>query len=305
VAVASDGSIYVAGGTTASVGGNASFLIRWTAAGVRTYEFLELEYGNDESIARVLATSDGKILLAGWTRSSTPDWTESAPVTATWFVQRRVAASGLIDGSFGSGGKTVVTWPVLPVTNMLFFLPEALQNQLGGATRDSSGRIFLAGQVTTSYGLLPYIVRLTANGALDTTFGASGKLLFLLGPGARPSGAVDVAVVTPAGLAPALLLWGFHFPEGSSRASAVLGARTLDGAFYPGFGTDAAWSRTPIVSTTLGAPAALYRLQLGRLAVSSAATKVFAALRFWDDNHASPTGTVPPLSFGLRYWAPH
>ena len=307
VAVAADGSIYVAGGTTSSAGGNASFLIRWSSTGVRTYEFREMEYGNDESIARVLATTDGKILLAGWTRSSTPVWSSSEPVTATWFVQRRIAASGLIDGSFGSGGKAVVSWPVLPVTNLVFFLPEALQNQLGGATRDGAGRIYLAGQVTTTLGLLPFVVRLTVNGAVDSTFGSSGKLLVLLGPGARPSGAVDVAVVAPAQLSPALLLWGFHFPEGTNRASAVIEARTLDGAFYPGFGTDTAWSRTPLVATTLGAPGELYRLQSGRLALSPAASKVYAAVRFWDDNddYAGPSGIAPPLSFGLRFWTPH
>jgi uncharacterized delta-60 repeat protein len=218
VAVAADGSIYVAGGSTGSSGGNVSFLIRWSSTGVRTYEYREMEFGNDEAIARVLPTPDGKILLAGWTRSSSPDEISPPAVTSTWFVERRFGASGVIDGSFGTLGKSVVSWPVLPPTVRVFFMPETIHNQLGGALRDASGRIYLAGQVTTTWGTLPYLVRLTASGAPDPAFGASGKLIAPLGSGAMTTEVRDVALATPAGLPPVLLLWGTHCPVPATPA---------------------------------------------------------------------------------------
>ncbi len=304
VAVAADGSIYVVGGSTGSSGGNVSFLIRWSSVGVRTYEFREMEYGNDESIARVLPTSDGKILLAGWTRSSSPGGVVPPAVTSTWFVERRFGASGVIDGSFGTLGKAVVNWPVLPPTVRVYFTPETIQNQLGGALRDALGRIYLAGQVTTIWGTLPYLVRLTAGGAPDAGFGSSGKLLVLLGSGAVTSGVQDVALVTPVGLPPALLLWGTHCSGTSSACQAVLQARALDGAFYPGFGTDSAWSRTTADCSTFGVSGRLYRQNLGRLAASPVAAKVYVPLRLWDD-YANGVEVEPPISFGLRFWTPH
>ncbi len=304
VAVAADGSIYVAGGSTGSSGGNVSFLIRWSSTGVRTYEYREMEFGNDEAIARVLPTPDGKILLAGWTRSSSPDEISPPAVTSTWFVERRFGASGVIDGSFGTLGKSVVSWPVLPPTVRVFFMPETIHNQLGGALRDASGRIYLAGQVTTTWGTLPYLVRLTASGAPDPAFGASGKLIAPLGSGAMTTEVRDVALATPAGLPPVLLLWGTHCPSTGNACQAVLQARAIDGALYPGFGTDATWSRTTIDASTFGVSGRLYRQNLGRPALSPAASKILVPVRLWDD-YANGIEVEPPLSFGLRIWTPH
>ena len=304
VAVATDGSIYVVGGTTASSGGNASFLIRWSSTGVRTYEFLEMEYGNDETIARVLPTSDGKILLAGWTRSSSPNEGNLAPVTSTWFVERRFAASGLIDGSFGSFGKAVINWPVLAPEVRYFSAPAIYYNQLGGAVRDGFGRSSSRGRSRRRSGRCP-----TSCGSPRTErqirhSAPTGSSWFLLGPGAETSGAQDVAFVLPVGLPPALLLWGSRCPESSYGCEAVLHARALDGSFYPGFGTDAAWSRTPVDRFTLGVSSDLVRIDLGRLAITPLAAKVYAALRLWDDTSIGQP-PAPPVSLGLRFWRPY
>ena len=70
-----------------------------------------------------------------------------------------LAQAGHLDPTFGNGGIFV-----LPGSNS-FATSVAIQ---------SDGKILVAGQVQTSTGGSPAVLRLTSNGALDTSFGKSG-----------------------------------------------------------------------------------------------------------------------------------
>ena len=150
-------------------------------------------------------TPAGQILISGETSAS----------GGGDFAVARLTASGALDTSFGTGGKAVVDFGGDDSANDL-----ALQ---------SDGKIVLAGQTTAGTGGGDFAVaRLTAAGALDTSFGTAGKTL------------VDFSG-TDRGFGVALA------PDGGAvvaGASAVTGAGTFAiahltaaGALDPGFGT--------------------------------------------------------------------
>ena len=160
--------------------------------------------GNDSGEAGVL-TPAGQILISGDTSAS----------GGGDFAAARLTAAGALDTSFGTGGKAVVDFGGDDSANDL-----ALQ---------ADGRIVLAGQTTAGTGGGDFAAaRLTAAGALDTSFGTSGKTL------------VDFSG-TDRGFGVALA------PDGGAvvaGASAITGAGmfavahlTAAGALDPGFGT--------------------------------------------------------------------
>jgi len=89
------------------------------------------------------------------------------PSTDTAFAAVRFNTNGTLDSSFGSGGVTIVD--VGPGTT-------SARETLWGATRDSSDRLVLFGHSkgTDRLDLDRVVVRLTANGTVDTAFGTSG-----------------------------------------------------------------------------------------------------------------------------------
>jgi uncharacterized delta-60 repeat protein len=110
---------------------------------------------NDHAFA-VAIQSDGKIVAAGETFSSSNGWCVSLA---------RYASNGSLDMSFGNGGK------VLTVVS-------------GGATAvaiQNDGKIVVAGY-DHIYSFV--LVRFNSDGTLDTSFGNSGQVLTNLGGGA-------------------------------------------------------------------------------------------------------------------------
>jgi len=121
----------------------------------------------------------------------------------------RLKPDGSLDATFGSGGTTTVAF-------------GSLANPLGGAARRPDGKIVLAGDSR----LQPAVVRLKANGALDTSFDGDGKKLFSWGA----IGRVTAVVIAPNGK---ILLGGFSGPEGGNIQVARM---TVKGALDTTFG---------------------------------------------------------------------
>jgi uncharacterized delta-60 repeat protein len=110
----------------------------------------------------VLVMPSGKLLVGGF----------SGPEGGN--VQlARLNPGGALDGSFGTGGKAAVD-----------FGGDDFGNALA---RQANGRILIAGRSTTAGAI---VARLLANGKLDGTFGAGGKL-------SLGSGSLDAVIVQP------------------------------------------------------------------------------------------------------------
>jgi uncharacterized delta-60 repeat protein len=166
VALLPDGRIVVGGSS-----GTMLVVARYDATGALDPSFgtagiATLTDQRDTSALAVQA--DGKIVAAA----------------TSGFVVARFDADGTLDDGFGEGGL---------VTLSLGPLGGGIVNDL---TLDGAGRIVAAGSVTVS--LFPvggssnfHIVRLTPDGALDTTFGEDGVVFAGLG---RFSGAGEVLV---------------------------------------------------------------------------------------------------------------
>src|SRR3954463_9438742 len=128
---------------------------------------------------------------------------------SSFCVVRLRSANGTLDPTFGSGGKRVIDF-------------GTDDESAYGAALQPDGKIVMAGDSR----LQPAVVRLKANGALDTSFDGDGRKLFSWGP----IGRVTAVVVAPNGK---ILLGGFSGPEGGNIQVARLNA---NGALDPTFG---------------------------------------------------------------------
>ena len=163
-----DGKIVVAGVTTASGSsrtGNDFLVARYNADGTPDTSFgtggrtaTDFNGGTDHAQAVALQRqADGttKILAAGLVISSKG---------SDDFALARYNANGTLDATFGSKGKAEVN----------------LGGNLGWAQSmavDGTGRIVLAGYTNAPGYYVAAVVRYTANGILDNTFGSGGKLV--------------------------------------------------------------------------------------------------------------------------------
>src|SRR6185369_10556340 len=174
IAIQTDGKI-IAAGTTADAT-NAHFaLARYNING-----FLDTSFGTNGKIITSVATndyvaavalqSDGKIVVAG---------TAAAP-SGQHFAVVRYHSNGSVDTSFGTSGK--VTTPIGSFDSWT------------GMAFDSNGRIILAGQTNINTGTTSTaVVRYTANGSPDSSFGNGGVVIT---PFAQSGFANAVAVQT-------------------------------------------------------------------------------------------------------------
>jgi uncharacterized delta-60 repeat protein len=158
-----------------------------------------VNFGGVDAANVVLVQSNGRVVAAGG----------GGPASSFCVVRLR-SANGTLDPTFGSGGKRVIDFGTDD---------EAVH---GGALQPD-GKIVLAGDSR----LQPAVVRLKANGALDTTFDGDGRKVFSWGA----IGRVTAVVVAPNGK---ILLGGFSGPEGGNIQVARLKS---NGAFDTTFGT--------------------------------------------------------------------
>src|SRR4051795_1749382 len=200
-----------------------------------------VNFGGIDAAKAVLVQPNGRVIAAGG----------GAPASSFCVVRLR-SANGTLDPTFGSGGKRVIDF-------------GTDDESVYGAALQPDGRIVLAGDSR----LQPAVVRLKANGALDTSFDGDGRKLFSWGP----IGRVTAVVVAPNGK---ILLGGFSGPEGGNIQVARLNA---NGALDPTFGAGG------IAAVDFGGDDfgfAMARQANGRILVaggSSAAGAVVARLR--------------------------
>ena len=160
VAVQTDGKIIVVGYTMNSANTFADFaMIRLTTTGSLDATFgtggiVTTDFQGDDDVAYGVAIdSDGKIIVVGYSVNGT--------TFARNIVIARYTASGVLDNTFGSGGKIIGTNTFAEAHDV------AIQ---------SDGKIVVAGWATgSSYDIT--LIRLTSAGAYDNTFGTSGVVV--------------------------------------------------------------------------------------------------------------------------------
>jgi uncharacterized delta-60 repeat protein len=127
--------------------------------------------GGNDSINEIVFTPDQKIVAVGQA------YVSKGKTTGEQIGVARYNANGTVDSTFGSGGKVTVA----ASTSFKYDSSNA-----GAAVLDSSGRLVIAGSyVGTNWGSIytpPFyygnaLVRLNANGTLDSTFGNGGIVL--------------------------------------------------------------------------------------------------------------------------------
>jgi uncharacterized delta-60 repeat protein len=171
IAIQKDGKIVVAGTTTSSTGYSDFALARYTTKGV-----LDNTFGNhgkvitdingyDDVANAIVIQSNGRIIVAG-TASNTAGYSDIALIAYT--------ANGVLDNTFGNKGKVV--------TDIYGY------NDFANAiSLQADGKIIVSGATeTTTSGVAGIqkdlaIVRYSANGSFDASFGVSGKLTTDLG----------------------------------------------------------------------------------------------------------------------------
>jgi uncharacterized delta-60 repeat protein len=156
-----DGRLVAAGG--ASEGGVTKIaLARFSSGGS-----LDSGFGSGGSVltpvgAGALASSllidpDGRLVVAG----------SAAEGTTVTFAVARYGASGALDGSFGTGGVTLIQPGATSLGNSL--------------ARQPDGRLVVAGEVVTSGAQSFALSRLNADGSVDTGFGTGGSVTTAIG----------------------------------------------------------------------------------------------------------------------------
>jgi uncharacterized delta-60 repeat protein len=154
----------------------------------------------------VIVQPDGKILLGGLARSSAGDD----------YAVIRLQANGVIDSSFGSNGEFKFGAPTGGATAM------ALQ---------ADGKIVLAGGNRQTMDL----VRVNANGTLDTSFGASGRTTLQPTPQDILSGASALAIL-PNGQ---ILVGGSNYlNSAANKWNFAVGRLNVNGSLDTTFGTN-------------------------------------------------------------------
>jgi uncharacterized delta-60 repeat protein len=164
LAIQSDGKIVVAG--SSFNGSNDDFaLVRYNTDGTLDTNFgnggtVTTAIGSGNDAARSIAIqSDGKIVLAGYSRGSNND-----------FALVRYNTDGSLDTNFGNGGK---------VTTAI----GSGEDEVWSVAIQSNGKIVVAGYSFNGSNDDFALVRYDTDGSLDTTFDSDGKVTTAIGSG--------------------------------------------------------------------------------------------------------------------------
>ena len=261
-----DGRVVV-GTTVTAANGDADFgVFRLTADGTLDPTFgtngvatIPFDAGgaNTDVLNALIVLPDGRIVVAGYAELAGGD---------TDFAAARLTADGKPDLTFGGTGKLLVAFD------------RGGQNRDGAQSLavDSVGRVVLGGYSEGSANFDFAAVRLTAVGALDTTFNATGKATvgFDLPGGTGDDKAAAVAV----GPGDSVLLAGSANRGVGVTASAftrLTAAGTLDASFGTAGRTTLA--KTLEAAASANAAAALVVLADGHLLVAGTAARATAA----------------------------
>ncbi|MEN9630417.1 MAG: hypothetical protein RJA10_3645, partial [Pseudomonadota bacterium] len=173
VAARADGSLVVAG-TTATGSGADFALARLKTDGTLDTAFgtggkVVVPFGTGADRAHALALqTDGSILAVG----------ESVEQGVSHMAIVRLRSDGTLDTSFGIGGKVVV--------------PSAVNATARAVAVQPDGLIVLAGSIDDGANANFMVVRLTASGSTDASFGSNGVVT--VSPGSGPDHATGIAL---------------------------------------------------------------------------------------------------------------
>jgi uncharacterized delta-60 repeat protein len=164
VAIDSNGKIVVAGQSSLSNGIQAVdfSLARYNSDGTLDPTFgtngiVTTDLGTPQDGANgVLIQPDGKIIAGGTAR-------EDFPIGAN-FALARYLPNGALDPSFGSGGKVITDF-------------SGRSDIIRGIALQTDGRIVAAGASALDFSFDFALAQYLANGALDSSFGAGGKVI--------------------------------------------------------------------------------------------------------------------------------
>ncbi|GAB3469330.1 hypothetical protein GCM10027321_38560 [Massilia terrae] len=163
-----------------------------------------------DSLRKILVDGSGKILMVGNTESA----------TGRDLAVVRLNADGSLDNTFNGSGK--------------FTLSLGSGNAVANAVAvQADGKLVLAGYAPNGSLNEVAVVRLNADGTLDTTFGSGGKVLMPIGPGANLATTVEV-------LASGKILLGGYARTGADASTdwdAALVRLNADGSADASFGT--------------------------------------------------------------------
>jgi uncharacterized delta-60 repeat protein len=187
----SDGKILMAGysvRSTASVitSYHDLSLVRLNANGTLDTTFdvdgkLKLDVaGSNDYGTRLAVQTDSKILLAGYSYNFNYNADGVAASKSNDFSVVRLNANGSLDTKFSTDGKAVVD------------VGSHSNDQLTGMVLLSDGKILLSGTSTTGRSTDFALVKLNANGSLDTSFSGDGKALFDVTGGVDTASTVTV-----------------------------------------------------------------------------------------------------------------
>ncbi|WP_225784940.1 cadherin-like domain-containing protein [Xenophilus sp. Marseille-Q4582] len=209
-----DGKIVVAG-TSSGVSNSDFSLIRLNANGT-----LDTSFGDDGKLLAPVGSSadmgysvalqpDGKIVVAGFSLNGSIDWD---------FSLIRLNAEGTLDTGFGNQGKLL-----MPVGSSIDIgYSVALQ---------PDGKIVVAGTSLNGGNDDFSLIRLNADGTLDTAFGNQGKLLVSVGSGTDEAYSVTLQ---PDGK----IVVAGHSDNGSNGKDFSLIRLNANGTLDSGFGDD-------------------------------------------------------------------
>lgn len=256
VVIQPDGKVVLAGICLGLVDFNPCML-RYSASGALDSGFgiggrVITPVGVGEGAANAIALQpDGKLVLAGYCRS-----------VAIGFCMLRYSSDGSLDAGFGSGGKVITSVGDSDAFAHSIALQPDGKLVLAGNCREGSNTYFCA-------------LRYNANGALDASFGTSGKVITRVNSGAdfaqavttQPDGKIVVTGYCSNGNSTTLFCTVRYVVSGALDGTFGIGGRAVDG-----------------VGNTLDAAAALVLQPDGRLVVAGSCkvgSKVnFCAVRY-------------------------
>jgi uncharacterized delta-60 repeat protein len=280
LAIQPDGKIIAAGyAVTAITGpGDLDFaLVRYNADGT-----LDTTFSSDGRVLTPVGTStdiatsvvlqpDGKIVVAGSSFVNFLAFNDFAAV--------RYNADGTLDTSFGTGGKVIT--------------PVGTNNDEARALAiQPDGKLVVVGESSFGFTTRFAVVRLTASGSLDTSFGASGVVTTPVG--LSSSGAFAVAIQTNG-----KIVVGGYALIGASNAFAIV-RYNLDGTIDFPFAENRSgiWGTNGTVTLDLtDANDTVYGLAIdanGRVVVVGESGGIFGVIRLQGD--LAPTSATVSIS---------
>jgi uncharacterized delta-60 repeat protein len=202
----------------------------------------------DASNNAVAATrmTDGRVVVVGQARM-----TQNVGRLPAWHVAR-LNVDGSLDRSFGINGTARA------------FLGASANHEIYGVAVDASGRVALVGQLFADGAYRATVVRLTANGALDTSFGSNGMVRL-----AEPNASARTATFFPDG---SLLVGGAIPPGGLGSSTFGFWKLGANGSPDTSFGTNGVASIAP--TTGWGAILALHPRHDGRIIATGSQSPV-------------------------------